>query len=224
MGHLSSMCHGLRCDMSMLLLGDVFRTTWAGYLDAGEKEWEFWSEAIDRLKSEGNAGLLIAEAYWGKEAALLSQGFDYVYDKTFYDIILGGNVPQLKKYLSRPVSGQEKMLRFLENHDEQRAITAFGYDRIKCAMVIHATLPGIRLWHQGQLEGYKIRVPVQLKRAPNEPKNMSLEVFSENLIRIYLPGAGISIMRRVSWFPIFLQTRRRVMLRYLQKLFLYPSA
>ncbi|MFC1883856.1 alpha-amylase family glycosyl hydrolase [Thermodesulfobacteriota bacterium] len=180
---LSSMCQGLRCDMSMLLLEDVFRMTWAGHLEREEETWEFWPKAIDLLRSEGRPCLLLAEAYWGREEELLAHGFDYAYDKTLYDLMANGDISGLKGYLSGPINKQEKMLRFLENHDEPRALTTFGPNRIKCAMVIHATLPGMRLWQHGQLEGNKIKVPVQLRRAPEEPADINLRDFSENLLK-----------------------------------------
>ena len=147
-----------------------------------EKE-EFWLLAIDQLKSKFRQCLLIAEAYWGKEKELLDMGFDYTYDKALYDLMMKGDIEQLKTHLSMPDVEHQKMVRFLENHDEPRAMDVFGHDRIRCAMIIHSTLPGARFWQHGQFEGNRIKLPVQLKRAPEEVADHDLKTFSEKLLR-----------------------------------------
>jgi len=175
-------CHGLRCDMAMLVLKDVFRKTWRRYVkNAGEKE--FWPHAIEILKSSGGQCLLIAEVYWGMEQKLIDLGFDYTYDKTFYDLLVSFDIKGLRSHLSASVEKQEKMVRFLENHDEPRAMHVFGEERIFGAMVIHATVPGMRFWHHGQFDGNRVRVPVQLARAPVEPVQHELKAFSEKLLQ-----------------------------------------
>ena len=179
---ISRYCHGLRCDMAMLVLNDVFFKTWRRHVkDSVHKE--FWPLAIERLKSEGSLCLLIAEVYWGMEQKLIDLGFDYAYDKTFYDLLVEDDIKGLKAHLSAPVEKQENMVRFLENHDEPRAMHVFGAERIFSAMVIHATVPGMRLWHHGQFEGNRIRVSVQLGRAPKEPVRHELKAFSEKLLQ-----------------------------------------
>ena len=161
MSRVSTYCHGMRCDMAMLVLQEIFHQTW-GNLAKGETDKEFWLMAIDRIMSTGRECTLIAEAYWGRETELLSYGFDYAYDKTLYDLMVQGDIQGIREHVVRPF--QANMLHFLENHDEPRALSCFGPDRIKCAMVIHATLPGMRLWHSGQFEGDTLHVPVQLNQ------------------------------------------------------------
>ncbi len=179
---LATYCHGLRCDVAMLVLRDVFQKTWGAFLRKPEDAGEFWPAAISRLRSNNDRCLLIAEAYWGRGAELISTGFDYVYDKDLYDLMVRRDIRGLRHTLSRPVADQERMLRFLENHDEPRAIEAFGRERIKAAMLIHATLPGMRFWQHGQFEGGRVRVPVQLRRGPVEPVDQALLGFSERLM------------------------------------------
>jgi hypothetical protein len=169
--------------MAVLLLKNVFQRTWGPHLKGEPCEREFWPYAIDLLRSTGSDCLLLAEAYWGKQKELLNHGFDYAYDKTLYDLMVGGEIQGLRDHLSVTAAAQERMIRFLENHDEPRALAAFGFDRIKSAMIIHATLPGMRFWHHGQFEGTRIRVPVQLGRAPLEPLDNDLKSFSEALLR-----------------------------------------
>ena len=182
MTRLADWCHGIRCDMAMLVLEDVFQETWSHVPWNGDKGWKFWPLAADRFKSACEGGILMAEAYWGKESELLAGGFDYAYDKTFYDLLAKRDVWGLRNYLQAPLGFQEKMIRLLENHDEKRAMAVFGQDGIRCDMVIQATLPGMRLWHDGQLEGAEISVPVQMRRFPEEPPDRDLVHFSKRLL------------------------------------------
>ncbi len=180
---ISGYCHGLRCDMAMLVLRDVFQKTWGRHLKKGIHAREFWPLAVNRINSEDKQYLFLAEAYWGMEPQLLNQGFDYTYDKTLYDLLTKEDIQGLRDYLSMPVTRQEKMIRFLENHDEPRAYQVFGPEKIRCVMVIHATLPGMRFWQRGQFEGRQVRVPVQLRHGPVESDREDIETFSGLLLQ-----------------------------------------
>jgi len=178
---ISRFCHGLRCDMAMLVLKKIFFKTWRRCTkDAADGE--FWRLAMDGLRSTSSRCIMIAEVYWGMEQKLLELGFDYAYDKVFYDLLVAEDIQGLSAHLSAPVGRQERMVRFLENHDESRAMDVFGPEKIFSAMVIHATVPGMRFWHHGQFEGNRIRVPVQLGRVEEEPVNRELQTFSERLL------------------------------------------
>jgi glycosidase len=125
---LANQCDGVRCDMAMLLLDRVFATTWgafAGMLPATE----FWTEVIPAIKATHPDFLFFAEAYWGKEEELQALGFDYTYEKSFYDRLLEGNIEAVKLALERPIALQARMVHFVENHDEARAAAAFGPQR-----------------------------------------------------------------------------------------------
>src|SRR5260370_35632547 len=62
------------------------------------------------------------------------------------------------------------MVRFVENHDEERALHAFGLVKSQAAAILATTLPGAKLIYEGQFEGRKIKLPVQLgKRQPEQP-------------------------------------------------------
>jgi len=174
--------HGCRCDMAMLVLKDVFSRTWEPYKPAEDHSSEFWPNAIERLKSAGSPFLFLGEVYWGKESQFLDLGFDYVYDKSLYDLMTRQDINGLKNHLSLPVSRQRHMIRFLENHDEPRALSVLNPDKVRCAMIIQATLPGMRFWQHGQLEGRRVKTPVQLRREPFEPVDHELERFSTALL------------------------------------------
>ncbi len=81
-------------------------------------------------------------------------------------------------------SYQQRSARFIENHDEPRAIVAFGRERSLAAAVILATLPGLRFFHDGQLEGRRIRLPVQLVREPKEVTDPEIMRFYDRLLAI----------------------------------------
>ena len=181
---ISRYCHGFRCDMAMLVLKRVFHGTWGRYITADIfNQKEFWPLAIERVSLSGRRCLWLAEVYWQMEQELQNLGFDYTYDKGFYDLLAREDIQGLKAHLSAPAAFQERMIRFLENHDEPRARSLFATGKIESAMVIHATLPGMRFWQHGQFEGSRIRVPVQLKRGPSEPALSRLEAFSGRLLQ-----------------------------------------
>lgn len=55
LGQLALRCDGVRCDMAMLVLGDVFRTTWGAGDDdagAGRSNGEFWWHALRQVPRE----------------------------------------------------------------------------------------------------------------------------------------------------------------------------
>ena len=81
---VADQCDGLRCDMAMLLINNIFARTWgdrAGQMPATE----YWSDVITAIKQRHPHFVFIAEAYWDLEWELQQQGFDYCYDKRLYD-------------------------------------------------------------------------------------------------------------------------------------------
>jgi hypothetical protein len=75
-------------------------------------------------------------------------------------------------------------VRFLENHDEDRLAAAFPGKALRSTAVIHATSPGLRLFHHGQLEGRRIKMPVQLGREPEEGTDPDVVSFYERLLHV----------------------------------------
>jgi hypothetical protein len=74
------------------------------------------------------------------------------------------------------------MIRFIENHDEPRHVTAFQPGKNRAAVVISSTLPGAKLYHEGQFEGRKVKLPVFLRRRPEEPVDADLFSFIHRLL------------------------------------------
>jgi hypothetical protein len=79
---------------------------------------------------------------------------------------------------------QDKLARFLENHDEPRAAATFSTDVHHAAAVITFLSPGLRFFHQGQFEGRKKRISPHLGRGPNEPIDQKNTQFYERLLNV----------------------------------------
>jgi hypothetical protein len=77
---------------------------------------------------------------------------------------------------------QDKLARFLENHDEPRAAATFDQKNHEAAAVITFFSPGLRFFHQGQFEGRLKRISPHLVRAPQEPVNESIKKFYTGLL------------------------------------------
>jgi hypothetical protein len=169
--------------MAMLEVSDVFERTWGRR--AGQKNpGEFWSEVLGSVRQTAPDFLFIAEVYWEMEWDLIRLGFDFCYDKRFYDLLENGAVDRISQYLGAELSYQSRMLRFIENHDEQRALSLFQEPKSRAAALAVATLPGARLFHEGELEGRSIKIPVFLRRRPKELMDCSLKGFYIKLLEI----------------------------------------
>jgi len=101
----------------------------------------------------------MAEVYWDLEWTLQQQGFAYCYDKRLYDRLLGGNAGAIRDHLRASLDFQDKLARFLENHDEPRIASALPWPQHRAAAVITYLSPGLRFFHQGQFEGARITDP-----------------------------------------------------------------
>jgi Alpha amylase, catalytic domain len=178
---IAEQCDGVRCDMAMLLLNDVFAKTWAQR--AGEPpSTEYWSDVLTAVRTRHPGFVFIAEAYWDLEWRLQQLGFDYCYDKRLYDRLLHGNTEAVRGHLSADIDYQRRLLRFLENHDEARAAAVFSPEKERAAAVVTMTLPGATLVHEGQFEGNRVKLSVHLGRRPQEPVNESLRDFYRRLV------------------------------------------
>ena len=175
-------CDGLRCDMAMLMTNEVFARTWGGRAGSAPQE-DYWPTLIARVKDDHPDLLFMAEAYWDMEWALQQQGFDLCYDKRLYDRLVGDPAESVRAHLLADRPYQERLIRFIENHDEPRAAATFGPAQGRAAAVVMSTLQGARLYHDGQLDGHRTRIPVFLSRGPDEPPDSDLRSFYERLLR-----------------------------------------
>jgi glycosidase len=178
---IASQCDGVRCDMAMLLLNDVFQRTWGAR--AGQPPpTEYWQDVIPAVKKTHPDFLFIAEAYWDLEWELQQKGFDFCYDKRLYDRLEHESAESVRLHLCADGAYQQKLLRFIENHDEPRAAAAFPGAKERAAAVATSTLVGARLFHEGQFEGRKVRLPVFLSRRPKELMDPEIQTFYTKLL------------------------------------------
>lgn len=175
---ISEQCDGVRCDMAMLVLPDVFERTW------GLKAPLFWPEATRRVREKSPDFCFMAEVYWDREWDMQQQGFDYAYDKRLYDRLREGHARPVREHFHAGLDYQNKLARFLENHDEPRAAAAFPSGQHEAAAAITFLSPGLRFFHQGQFEGRLMRISPHLCRAPDEPVNDSLRKFYAQLLQV----------------------------------------
>ncbi len=180
---ISLHCDGLRCDMAMLVLNDVFQRVW-GWTNLNNHykmpPQEFWSQLITTIPNL----IYMAEAYWDTEWTLQQLGFDFVYDKRLYDRLRNGPPHEVFLHLKADISYQNKLLRFIENHDEPRNITAFGPDRLPANTALFAGLPGLKLFFQGQMDGRRIRLPLQLRQSRAEKLDLVVASFYSLLLKV----------------------------------------
>jgi hypothetical protein len=194
--NISEVCDGVRCDMAMLLLPEVYQRTWGIEIEA------FWPKAIDVVKAQNSGFTFMAEVYWDLEWELQEQGFDYTYDKRLYDRLLKHEVRSVREHLMAGMEFQNKSARFMENHDEPRAAKSFPLQVHQAAAVITYLTPGMKFFHQGQLQGHLQRIPMQICRAPREQDDPEIVEFYDLLIEILqLPILQLGDWQLLDCFP-----------------------
>jgi len=175
---IAGQCDGVRCDMAMLVLPDVFERTWGTRADL------FWPKATKSVRRKHPNFRFMAEVYWDMEWTLQQQGFDYTYDKRLYDRLREGHARPVREHFHAGLDYQNKLARFLENHDEPRAAATFSPEVHEAAAVITFLSPGLRFFHQGQFQGRKKRISPHLGRGPEESIDQRLEHFYDRLLAV----------------------------------------
>lgn len=175
---IAGQCDGVRCDMAMLVLPEVFERTW------GQSAPLFWPKATKSVRELHPGFVFMAEVYWDLEWTLQQQGFDYAYDKRLYDRLRAGSPRPVREHFLAGLDYQSKLARFLENHDEPRAAATFPPGVHEAAAAITFLSPGLRFFHQGQFEGRLKRISPHLCRGPDEPVNDTLKAFYARLLSV----------------------------------------
>ncbi len=193
---IASQCDGVRCDMAMLILPEVFLRTW------GKPALPFWPDTIRRVREKTPGFCFMAEVYWDLEWTLQQQGFDYAYDKRLYDRLREGHARPVREHFFATPDYQTKLARFLENHDEPRAAATFSDEVHQAAAIVTFLSPGLRFFHQGQFEGRLKRISPHLVRAPKETVNDRLKIFYGKLLEILrLPAVRDGQWQLLECFP-----------------------
>jgi hypothetical protein len=179
-------CDGVRCDMAMLLLPEVFQRTWGErsrpFDGSAPVDEPFWPAAVAAVKRQSPGFIFMAEVYWDLEWTLQQHGFDYTYDKRLYDRLRGDDVEAVRGHLLADPEFQRRSVRFLENHDEPRVASIFPFDRHRAAAVATFFVPGLRFFHQGQFEGRRWHLPMQVSRGPAETNDAEVSAFYMRLL------------------------------------------
>ncbi|HEY1097823.1 MAG TPA: alpha-amylase family glycosyl hydrolase [Myxococcota bacterium] len=198
---IADKCDGVRCDMAMLILNDVFAKTWAHVpaIDAHGQPVsppadEFWWTAIAAVKAAHPGFVFLAEAYWDLEDSLCDLGFDWAYDKTLYDLVVHGNAAA-NGHLRRLGDRNARRAHFIENHDEPRAAVAIDPRRHAAAALLTLALPGLRFLHDGELEGRRRFARIQLVRRADE----AVDVDIADLWQRTLTAVNDSAVGRGDW-------------------------
>jgi glycosidase len=200
---IAQKCDGVRCDMAMLMLNDVFDKTWAHVPKEGqEATGEFWSEAIQTIRSGRKDFLFLAEAYWDLEGRLCDLGFDYAYDKKLYDFVVHDHAWDMAPHLYGLGPHNARRAHFLENHDEPRIASKVDIELHRAAALLMMALPGMRFLHDGQLEGRKTFARIQLSRRKPEDVDEEVKALYDKL----LPAVAESAIGR--GIPTLIQCKR----------------
>lgn len=186
---IAECCDGVRCDMAMLILPEVFQRTW------GVTAPPFWPDAITGIRQAHPDFTFLAEVYWDLEGTLQQQDFDYTYDKRLYGRLRAQQARPVHDHLLADVDYQDHLARFMENHDELRAAAVFPPEVYPAAAIITFMTPGLRFVHQGQLEGWTKRISPHLCRGPREATNQTLTRFWGDLLGIL----GLPALRDGQW-------------------------
>ena len=189
---IAARCDGVRVDMAMLILRDVFDEHWSRFPQRGPTAGgEFWPRAIERIMDRYPEFLFLAEVYWDREETLLDQGFHYAYDKTFYDRLIAREQRRLhERALEISPRLWARGARFLENHDEWR-VSAIAADAEHSAWaVLLLALPGLRLIHHGQMDGQRHPADIRCELHPSGGPNRTVSRTYQTALKRF-PEIGV---------------------------------
>jgi hypothetical protein len=187
LANIAELCDGVRCDMAMLVEPDIFFKTWGDRALPNDNvppdDQPFWPEAIARVRQKYPSFTLMAEVYWDLEWRLQQEGFDFTYDRRLYDRLREGHPRTIREHLLADSDFQNRSARFLENHDEPRAASTFQACMHYPAALITFFSPGLRFFHDGQIDGWKNQVSMHVGRFPQESINPVTRAFYQALLR-----------------------------------------
>jgi len=186
---VATRCDGVVCSEAMLVLDEVFRSTWAGrsvppsVAEEASPYGEFWWHAGSAVRDVYPGFILIGEAYWGHEWRLQQLGFDYTWDRPLLDRIVSGDVEAVTGHLRADDAYQRRSVRLLEDRASERIAAQLTPEQVRVAALVEATVPGMLLIRDGQVEGARANVPVEFRREPEEQPDAALRDFYCRLLR-----------------------------------------
>ena len=179
---IAGQCDGIRCDMAMLVLNNIFERTWGARAGAKPAN-DYWRTIIPAIKAKWPSSGSSPRPTGTWSGSCNSRASTHCYDKKLYDRMEHSDAESVRQHLLADLAYQQRMVRFIENHDEPRAAATFPSGKGRAAAVAILTLPGARLLHEGQFEGLKVRLPVFLARRPPEPVDHDLAAFYGHLLK-----------------------------------------
>ena len=163
---IAGQCDGVRCDMAMLILPDVFQPPGASVpRSSGRRRLSVCVNAFPVFSSWPRF-----TGTWNGRSSSKASITPMTNDST---IAFARVMPVLWRAFPGGLDYQDKLARFLENHDEPRAAATFSPEIHQAAAVITFLSPGLRFFHQGQFEGRQKRISPHLVRGPSEPAKTS---------------------------------------------------
>ena len=207
---------GLRCDMAYIMLNDYFYGTWNKELNSwgwSKPSEEFWKSAIREAKNAYPNLVFLAEVYGDQFKTLLNLGFDYTYDKELLDRYRNGHLDNIRGWIQYTNQYSKHLCRFIENHDDNRAVSMFGGNikRTDITALATYTLPGMKFYFQDQWYGYRNKLDVHLRRSKAESKSIEAMGFykimfnfiNDNIFRngdfTYLNASGDTAWRLIAY-------------------------
>jgi len=207
---IATMCDGVVCRMSMLVLDDVFRATWDGRsIEPPDsmgvhQSGEFWWHAAQAVRAAYPHFLLIGEAYWGLEWRLQRLGFDYTFDQPLLERLLDADSASILGHLRADEDYQRRSLRYLEVAGEPPIAARTSFDQHRSMALTAATAPGLFMVTEAQMSGSRSRAPSQIRMEPAEPPDAAIADLYERLMRatgdeVFRLGRGGRIDVQAAW-------------------------
>jgi glycosidase len=179
----------IRFDAAMTLTKRHFRRLWFPEPGSGgdiptragngmtEKEFqrrmpeEFWRQVVDRFSGADSDTLLLAEAFWLTEAYFVrTLGMHRVYNSAFMNFLKNEQNEQFRGSIKNILQFNREILKrfvnFMNNPDEETAVTRFGKDdKYAGVCTLMVTLPGLPMFGHGQIEGFAEKYGMEYCRA-----------------------------------------------------------
>ncbi|MCP5105381.1 MAG: alpha-amylase [bacterium] len=132
---------------------------------------EFWRNVVDRFAETDSDTLLLAEAFWLMETYFVrTLGMHRVYNSAFMNFLKNETNDQFRSSIKNVLQFNPGILKrfvnFLNNPDEETAVTQFGKDdKYFGVCTLMATLPGLPMFGHGQIEGFSEKYGMEYSRA-----------------------------------------------------------
>ena len=169
---------------------------------------EFWREVVDRINEELPDTLLLAEAFWMMEGYFVrTLGMHRVYNSAFMNMLKNQENQKYRETIKNTLNFDPEILKrfvnFMNNPDEETAITQFGDgDKYFGVCTLLVTMPGLPMFGHGQVEGYREKYGMEYRRAYwNEKPNQYL--IEEHHKRIFPLLKKRYLFSCVDYFQLF---------------------